>query len=310
VNVNERLFTCVVIVVAMVFFSSFVSSITHAMTSLRMIHSRKLEQEMFMAKYFSEFRISRELASRCRHFIKQHQKMAQKRMKGTDIPGCNSLPKFIIEDLRCEALIPFLRAHPFFDFYAVICPVGMRQICCLATDEVSMLPLEQMFWGGQPVNRMLFVRVGSVFYKDDNTDIDTLQVKVGEWACEETLWSKVSLVSRPLTASTLGCELITILPSEFQMLARIHPWPLRFCVSYASVFIKSFNGASRDPDYRNLFFNDSLESSNMVMEACIGLDDHLPDKQTSNYQVSKMKTDLLKAGLSQTQMLRSSSRGS
>ncbi|CAK0824234.1 unnamed protein product, partial [Prorocentrum cordatum] len=207
-------------------------------------------------------------------------------------------PRFIIEDLRCEALVPFLRAHPFFDFYAVVCPVGMRQLCCLATEEVSMLPQEQMFWGGQPVNRMLFVRVGSVFYKDDHTDIETLQVKVGEWACEETLWSKVSLLSRPLTASTLGCELITILPSEFQMLTRIHPPALRFCVSYASVFIKSFNCASKDPNYRNLLFNDFQETSNMVMEACTGLDDHLSNKQGTRYQVSQSKKNLLRVGRS------------
>ncbi|CAK0824236.1 unnamed protein product, partial [Prorocentrum cordatum] len=164
--------------------------------------------------------------------------------------------------------------------------------------EVSMLPQEQMFWGGQPVNRMLFVRVGSVFYKDDHTDIETLQVKVGEWACEETLWSKVSLLSRPLTASTLGCELITILPSEFQMLTRIHPPALRFCVSYASVFIKSFNCASKDPNYRNLLFNDFQETSNMVMEACTGLDDHLSNKQGTRYQVSQSKKNLLRVGRS------------
>ncbi|CAK0851164.1 unnamed protein product [Prorocentrum cordatum] len=272
-NVQERLFTCVVIVVAMVFFSSFVSSITHAMTNLRAIHVRKIEQEMFMAKYFGEFRISRELASRCRHFITQHQRMASRRIKGTDIPFSNILPKFINEDLRCEALIPFLKSHPFFDFYMVICPVGMRQICCNATEEISMLPQEELFWNGQPVNRMFFVRVGSVSYTDDNTDIPTLEVKVGQWACEETLWSKVSLVSRPFTASTLGCEMITVLPSEFHMVSRMHPYPLRFCISYAKLFINAFNNASKNPAYRNLLFNDSRECTNLVFNACVGLDD-------------------------------------
>jgi hypothetical protein len=272
-NVHERLFTCVVILVAMVFFSSFVSSITHAMTNLRSIHSRKLEQELFMAKYFSEFRISRELASRCRHFITQHQRMASKRIKGTDIPFSSILPRFINEDLRCEALIPFLKVHPFFDFYQVICPVGMRQICCNDTEEVSMLPQEQMFWNGQPVNRMFFVRVGSVFYTDDNTDIPTLEVKVGQWACEETLWSKVSLVSRPFTASTLGCEMITILPAEFQMISKMHAYPLRFCVNYAKLFINAFNSASKNPTYRNLLFNDGRECINLVFQACVGTDD-------------------------------------
>ncbi|CAK0824235.1 unnamed protein product, partial [Prorocentrum cordatum] len=154
---------------------------------------------------------------------------------------------------------------------------------------------------GRPARESDALREGRVCLlqgRDDHTDIETLQVKVGEWACEETLWSKVSLLSRPLTASTLGCELITILPSEFQMLTRIHPPALRFCVSYASVFIKSFNCASKDPNYRNLLFNDFQETSNMVMEACTGLDDHLSNKQGTRYQVSQSKKNLLRVGRS------------
>ncbi|CAK0862028.1 unnamed protein product, partial [Prorocentrum cordatum] len=255
VNVHERLYTCIVIIFAMVVFSSFVSSITQAMTLLRSYHARKVEQELLMRTYFSEFRIPRELAARCKFFLLQHERLANKRIKESDIPCMHLLPKAIREELRYEALMPLLKAHPFFDFYMELCPVGMRHICVSATDEVSMLPLEELFWHGQSVNRMFFVRIGLVSYCHRDHSTLPLEVRAGQWACEETLWSKACLVDGPFKAASAGCELITVLPAEFQSIAKLHPGPLRFCASYAEAFIKEFNSASKNAECDDLLFN-------------------------------------------------------
>merc|ERR1712222_95567 len=115
---------------------------------------------------------------------------------------------------------------------------------------------------------MFFVRFGSVFYTDSSTDLPTLEVKKHQWACEETLWSKVSLVAGPFRASPFGCEMIFVLPGELQTIARIHPYALRFCCTYAGMFIKALNDASKDTSYANLLFNDSAHSLNLVFNAC------------------------------------------
>jgi hypothetical protein len=269
VNVHERVFTCIVIIVALVVFSSFVSSITQAMSLLRSTHARRVEQQRLMRNYFTEFCIPRELAARCRHFMLQHQRMANKRIKESDIPCLLLLPKSIREELRSQAFMPLLKAHPFFDFYMQLCPVGMRQICASATDEVSMLPLEEIFWHGQNVNRMFFVRVGSVSYCHRVHRILPLEVRAGQWACEETLWSKASLVDGPFRAASGGCELITVLPAEFQSIARIHPGPLRFCVGYAEAFVKAFNSASQSAECEDLLFNNSSKVME-ILDASVG----------------------------------------
>ncbi|CAK0910814.1 unnamed protein product [Prorocentrum cordatum] len=274
VNVHERLFTCVVIIVAMVIFSSFVSSITQAMALLRSTHARKAEQEIIMRNVsdFSEYCIPRELAARCKHFLLQHQRMANKRIKDTEMPCMKLLPKAIREELRYEAFTPLLKAHPFFDFYMQACPVGMRQICASATDEVSMLPLEEMFWDGQSVNRMFFVRVGLVSYCHRDHRTSPLDVRQGQWACEEALWSKVALVDGPFRAGSAGCELLTVLPAEFQSIAMAHPGALRFCVGYADAFIQKFNMASKRAECDDLLFNQHDTIMDMVEDACIGDD--------------------------------------
>merc|ERR1711920_1001345 len=268
VNARERLFACFVILFALVIFSTFVSSITHAMTHLRMVHARQIEQNMFITRYFREFGIPRVLAARCRHFLQQHQRMALKRIKASDIPCREVLPKCVVEDVRVEALLPWLKAHPFFDFYSAICPVGMRQVCCRAIEEVSMLPEEEIYWSGQPVNRMFFVRAGSVSYIVEDPDMPLFKVREGQWACEETLWSKVSLLDAPFTASTFGCELIMLLPAEFQAITMLHADTVAFCISYAKVFIEAFNSASKDTACQNLLFNSYNSGLQLVFDAC------------------------------------------
>jgi hypothetical protein len=272
VNVHERLFTCIVIIFALVVFSSFVSSITQAMTLLRLTHARKAEQDLLMRKYFSEFMIPPDLAARCKHFMIQHQRMANKRIKESEIPCILLLPKPIREELRFEAFRPWLTGHPFFHTYMELCPEGMRQMCIKATDEVSMLPLEELFWNGQAVNRMIFVRVGSLSYCHRDHITSPLKVERGQWACEETLWSKVSLVDGPFQAASAGCELITVQPAEFRSIAKVNPGPLRFCVGYAEAFVKEFNDASQDAECQDLLFNNQGTIMDILQEACVAED--------------------------------------
>lgn len=225
-----------------------------------------------MRKYFREFSIPRDLAARCKHFMLQHQRLANKHIKGSEIPCMNLLPKPIREELRYEAFMPWLKAHPFFDVYMELCPVGMRQICVGATDEVSMLPLEELFWKGQIVNRMFFVRIGLLYYCHRDHAKLPLEVRPGQWACEETLWSKVSLVDGPFRAASAGCELITVLPTEFQSVTKLHPGPLRFCAGYAEAFIKRFNSASKDEGCDDLLFNNQGTITGLVDDSRGGED--------------------------------------
>jgi hypothetical protein len=198
--------------------------------------------------------------------------MANKRIKDSEMPCMLFLPKAIREELRYEAFMPWLKAHPFFDFYMQACPVGMRQICASATDEVSMLPLEEIFWDGQSVNRMFFVRIGLVSYCHRDHRISPLDVRQGQWACEETLWSKVARLDGPFRAASAGCELITVLPAEFQSIVMVHPGALRFCVGYAEAFIEGFNSASKSAECEDLLFNQYDTVVAMVEDSSVGED--------------------------------------
>ena len=95
------------------------------------------------------------------------------------MPCKQILTLFLIDDLRCGAPMPTLRRRPCFDFYEELCPVGLQQIFWKATDEVTVLPPEQIFWASQIVNRMFVVRAEPVSYTGESTFIPTLEVKSG-----------------------------------------------------------------------------------------------------------------------------------
>merc|ERR1712110_795830 len=60
-NLSERIYSVVTILCAMVVFSTFISSITEAMTHLRKVNSRRDEEYAVLRAYFTENKVSMEL---------------------------------------------------------------------------------------------------------------------------------------------------------------------------------------------------------------------------------------------------------
>merc|ERR1712013_343358 len=101
--------------------------------------------------------------------------------------------------------------------------------------------MEELFWHGDDVNRMLFVISGGLNYKHSDTGPKTIRVGPGEWACEETLWASHSILSGPFVVSPSGCELIMVIPSALHAVGRADLENSDLIVRYASLFLERFN---------------------------------------------------------------------
>merc|ERR1712032_50100 len=172
-----------------------------------------------------------------------------------------------MDDLRQETFLPILRSHPFLKFYSIACPVGMKRLCTTGIEEISMLPMEELFWHGDDVNRMFFVSSGSLTY--NHAEACALPIRVGacEWACEETLWASHSILSGPFVVEASGCELIMVKPSEFHAIARLVIETCEFVVRYAKLFLEKFNAAGQDDTCMDLLFNNPDTIGALVNEA-------------------------------------------
>lgn len=268
-NTLERLFACVTILFGMVIFSSFVSSITQAMTHLRQMHARKHEQEVMIRKFFCAYNISRDVAGRVKHFIHQHELLEKRRIKESEVSAFQMLPRVIRDDLKVEAFRPILCSHPLFDLYSRLDPLAIYEICANGMDEVSLMPMEEMFWDTPDVDKMIFILSGSLEYK--HTDIGPeLFVNKGEWACEEALWGADCIMSGPLIAMSEGCEVLAVKPKLFQTVTKAHTRSLGFVLKYAEMFIQAFNTAALDPSCTDLLFNSKMGIERLAHRAAEG----------------------------------------
>jgi len=129
-NVYERVYNVIVILIAMVTFSSFVSSITNTMTHIRNINAQKGKEEASIRKFFNQYNISSELASRVWFVLQRNRMLMDCRLKVSDVPALQCLPVTLLDDIRAEAYSPQVALHPIFHVYSTLDSECMRNICC------------------------------------------------------------------------------------------------------------------------------------------------------------------------------------
>lgn len=264
-NVPERLFSCALIFIGLIVFSSFLSLIQRAALHLQAHYSRQFHDEMQVRRFFAEHGISRELAGRVRRFMHLNKSQDRKRIRQHEVMIFKVLPKSVLCDLAVEQFLPHLLVHPFFYMYHKWEARAVRRMCITGVEERRLLPEEELFPKGL-VNRYIYVLQGALWYDIPNEV--PMTVSPGEWACEEALWSGSSFLQAPIRAGNSACELLLLDPTELRELARMHIRSLAFVLEYAERFIKRFNLASQDEEYSNLLFNDADEIGHIVIDAC------------------------------------------
>jgi len=303
-NTYERLYTIIVIIGAMVTFSSFVSSITGAMTHMRSINAKKVEADASIRSYFSENKISQDLASRVWHFRRRNTQANVRKTKESEIPALKGLPESIREELRVEVFAPTLSHHPLFSMYLDLEPDAMRRLCNTGVHEKFMMASEELVLQ-EPINRMLFVCHGRLEYSVGCTGAGAVKrasltslnakkkvknrttswrpvritrvshnskeirpdclVQPGQWACEIALWSPMAKLAGPFNSGEQGgCELIMLHAEVFERIAKQYPDNLGFIAKYAELFVQKFNAATQDSSFSAILFNDFDMLQNLV----------------------------------------------
>jgi hypothetical protein len=197
VNTIERVFTVLVLLFALVTFSSFVSSITSAMTELRNLNSERLEQRAVLRRYLRENRISAVLTSRIWGWLESTLPSRPRRpLRKEAVRLLAALPQALQSELQDQIFRPVLENHPFFRFFNAARSAEMRFVYpCLG--EVPLDNGQELFAEGQPGRYMYFVLSGVLNYYTEQWVADTweprmesesLTVEGGQWLSEPSLW--------------------------------------------------------------------------------------------------------------------------
>ncbi|CAE8662476.1 unnamed protein product [Polarella glacialis] len=210
VNELERSFTIFVIVSAMVIFSSFISTITNAMTQLRNLNSERNAELVKLRRFFSEHKVSASLVTRISSCIHQSTKLTSSRVHSEDVSILELLPVSLKCDLAEEVFAPTFCAHPFMLTWGEYYPRESKRLF-LAARSSSLGARHELFNTGQVAESMYFLSSGAmVFIRDDRelADIPAF-VSPGQWLAEPALWIKWKHVGHASSTET-NCELVSL----------------------------------------------------------------------------------------------------
>ncbi|CAE8620527.1 unnamed protein product [Polarella glacialis] len=246
VNELERSFTIVVIMSAMVIFSSFISTITNAMNQLRNLNSERNAELVKLRRFFSEKRVSASLVARISSCIHQSTKLTSSRVHGEDISILELLPASLKCDLAEEVYAPTLCAHPLLLTWAEYYPMESKRLF-VAARSFSLGTKHELFHAGQVAENMYFLSSGQMVYVRDDRELPHERpafVSPGQWLAEPAMWIKWKHVGQ--SSSTENCELV-LLPcdSAARILSRSNASSYAGARRYAQTFAAYF---TKQPD--------------------------------------------------------------
>lgn len=125
-NAFERSYTVCTLLFAMCIFSSFVSSITNAMTRLRNLNGDSLEKATVLRKYLKENRIPAEVCNRVFSWLQYTEDTSKNRIHEPQVAIFPTLPAILQTELHHAIYKPLLDKHPWFYRFAESHSDGMR----------------------------------------------------------------------------------------------------------------------------------------------------------------------------------------
>eukprot|EP00927_Polykrikos_kofoidii_P045917 TRINITY_DN40073_c0_g1_i2.p1 TRINITY_DN40073_c0_g1~~TRINITY_DN40073_c0_g1_i2.p1 ORF type:complete len:798 (+),score=127.37 TRINITY_DN40073_c0_g1_i2:244-2637(+) len=209
VNTRERLFAIVVLIFALITFSSFVSSITNAMTRLRNMNSEYAKQLLKFQRYIRYHKISTPLAVRMRRHLEHRLLRADRHIVEKDVELVTLLSEPLRMEMHFEVFAPYLEMHPFFKDVFEDSLQTMRKVCHTCVTEILLSYGDLLFASGDSCGRMFIIKSGSLEYtSEESTHSDPEDVNRGEWLSEASLWTEWTHVGAAVCPSR--CNLMAL----------------------------------------------------------------------------------------------------
>mmetsp|Transcript_55020 Transcript_55020/g.128696 ORF Transcript_55020/g.128696 Transcript_55020/m.128696 type:complete len:785 (+) Transcript_55020:62-2416(+) len=189
-NTAERLYTVAVIVFALITLSSFVSTITQAMTHLRDTNQEKWQQQESLRAFLGQNRISMELSSRIFSFVRRYRCVAKSRVHEVDVHVFKAMPETLLVHLHYEAFMPVLLRHPFFSTLMQVDENALANLCHSATNERPLSLGQELFTYGTQATATYFTISGMMEYHragDEDGEVHLIS-EATSILCEMSLW--------------------------------------------------------------------------------------------------------------------------
>eukprot|EP00928_Gymnodinium_smaydae_P096857 TRINITY_DN8638_c2_g2_i1.p1 TRINITY_DN8638_c2_g2~~TRINITY_DN8638_c2_g2_i1.p1 ORF type:complete len:754 (-),score=155.28 TRINITY_DN8638_c2_g2_i1:83-2344(-) len=188
-NSTERAFAVVVLIIALVTFSSFVSNITNSMTSLRNMTSDDSKQLWLLRRFLRHHKVPVPLIHRLTTFLEYTCRCQRSVVQERDIRILNLLSDPLRNELYYHINFNHVSGHPLFRFLCSEMEVFMHRLC--AVMRTYYLAAEDIiFHESETAHKMYFFINGNVDYLGSDGVVLEPPLAPSEWLCEAALWTQ------------------------------------------------------------------------------------------------------------------------
>jgi len=237
-NIWERWFSLIVLMFAMLFFSSVVGSITAAMTAMRSLQGSDVRQFWLLRRYLSQRNIHKGLARRIIKFLEHRSTIQGNLVQRDKVPLLDVLSEVLQDELMTEMHWPTLRVHPFFSGLKAAMPAVMQRLCSNALELLLHAVDDTTFNAGDEAKKMFFVKSGELAYATLQDD-EVACLKNKDWLTEAVLFT--AWRHKGSLQACTESELIAVDPDQFMAVLSVHPRPWHCAATYAKEFVQYMN---------------------------------------------------------------------
>lgn len=187
-NMGERIFAFLVVLFALIVFSSFLGSLTQAISQLKKIHINRFSEEGEIRRFIFERQVSMLCARRVWKFYRTVQRSEDADVLCMDEVGFfGKLPRLLRMALYEDISIPVLKEHWALYYLNHASHDSCLLVCEAALSEVGLRPQQEIFNNGSIAECMIILRSGSVSYYSE-TSASFSSLNAPQLICEVALW--------------------------------------------------------------------------------------------------------------------------
>jgi len=239
-NICERVYSIIVLLFAMVAFSSIVGTVTSSMTVIRQMKNDKQKQFWMLRRYLKQKNVSLDLTMRMTRFLEHQSMKQQKLIQASKVTFLQQLSDQLSRELAYEMYEPFLKQHAFFRFLSKQMKGVAARICQMALKTIQVATDDTIFSVGEEASKSYIIKSGELGYMHNSGTILVPAEK--EWLAEAAIWTNWRY--RGKAFATKPSDLLSVEAGRFAEAMSIHPKPVSIARHYGQKFVGLLNRQS------------------------------------------------------------------
>jgi len=240
-NLPERIFAVIVLLCALVSFSTFISGITGALMHIKAMDANKSKKFWMLRRFLKEANLHVPLAIRiqqyCENMYASHEALVQE----SQVEVLTLLPPRLVNELHTAIFSPRISIHPLFLILFKIDAGTMGKLCNSGLTRKALKRGEALFVAGESGCRMIFISSGQLHYCQqvkDSCDYEE-EVRGPSWVSEVPLFTQWTYLGS-ITATAASDVVSLTSDSLTEVLSQSREAWAEAC-AYAKGFVQGLN---------------------------------------------------------------------